>query len=85
MPRLKKKTELNYRPGPTSRSCNSCNHFVSESRFKKSHPDIPSLNKARCAIMGLGEGRRFWINPKYICDAHDNSLYLDRLKGAVKQ
>lgn len=31
--RLKRKTELNYRKGLTSRSCSDCNHYVADGEF----------------------------------------------------
>ena len=75
-PRLKIKTELNYRRGYTSRSCNDCNHIVA---FR--HASDGPVREFRCQIMGVNPGRLYRINPANICDAHDNSRYLKRLKG----
>ncbi len=74
-PRLRIKTELNYRRGYTSRSCNHCNHLVT----------VPSEKhlEYRCTIIGVKPGRLYRINPNNICDAHDNSRYLKRLKGGM--
>ena len=78
-PRLKIKTELNYRRGYTSRSCGDCNHFVPA--FKAFTKPFEVGHGDRCEIMGLHLGRLYRINPNNICDKHDNSRYLARLKG----
>ncbi len=74
--RLQIKNELNYRRGYTSRSCNDCNHFVHYHQAAGG-----SLNEYRCRIIGLNEGLAYRINPNRICDRHDNSRYLARLRG----
>ena len=78
--RLKKKTELNYRRGTTSRYCEHCNHYVSS--FPACTPDGKfRAFEPRCEIMGLQNGRAYRIHPANICDRHDNSRYLKRLRG----
>ena len=81
MPRLKKKIDLNYRKGTTSKSCNYCDHFLSKFKLTGIQGGLADTVKPRCKIMGMGEGRRYDINPDHICDAHDQSEYLSRLKG----
>lgn len=73
--RLKKKTELNYRRGTTSRYCGHCNHCVA---FQKADG---SSKYFRCRIIGLESGRLYSIHPQNICDAWDDSRYMERLTG----
>lgn len=75
VPRLQIKRDLNYRQGYTSRSCGHCNHCVAYQRADGASKEY------RCRIIGLNEGRAYRINPKSICDKHDNSNYLTRLRG----
>lgn len=73
--RLKIKNELNYRRGYTGRSCIHCNHCVARQAADGSYKEY------RCRIIGLNAGRLYRINPNSICDKHDNSRYLARLRG----
>lgn len=78
--RLKKKTKLNYRRGNTAHDCSECNYFIRDFDVK----NINGKHRAfepRCIIMGLKDGRSYKINPHNICDKHDNSAYLKRLRG----
>lgn len=75
-PRLKIKDELNYRRGYTSRGCSDCNHFITVRDERHGKP-----LDYRCEIIGIRPGRLYRINPANICDKHDNSRYLKRLKG----
>jgi len=72
-PTLKKKKELNYRRGQTSRHCSGCDFFV------KSFSAID--HHSVCRKIGLKPGRAFRINPNNQCDAFDNTNGLKRLKG----
>jgi hypothetical protein len=74
VPRLKKKTELNYRHGYTARHCMVCDHFRA-----KIDPGVTTY--FMCEIMGLNTGRSYSIHPKYICDAFDNTERLKRIMG----
>jgi len=56
LPRLKLKTQYNYRKGSTNES-NNCKYCLSFIR-----------DKGRCMIIGLGEGRRYNIREDYTCD-----------------
>jgi len=79
-PGLKKKTELNYRRGSTAHSCSECNAYVREFNVRGiggGHLRV----EPRCMLMGLKDGRAYRINPSNICDAHDNSESLKRLRG----
>jgi hypothetical protein len=78
--RLKKKTELNYRRGNTAHACHECNHYVPNFAVSGCNGEILQ-QEPRCAVMGLKNGRAYRINPNSICDAHDNSKLLERLKG----
>jgi hypothetical protein len=75
-PSLQKKKELHYRRGPTSRACSDCNHFI--------WLGSDTERDGRCKIMGLEPGRAYRINPDNICDAHDNSEYLKRLREGTR-
>jgi len=77
---LKRKKELNYRRGPTWSCCGHCNHFVPVFQVHNLDGSIKG-EESRCRIMGLRHGRAYRINPKNICDRHDNSRYMKRLKG----
>ena len=79
-PTLKKKKGLNYRRGTTAHDCSECNAYVAEftiygigGKYLRTEP--------RCMLMGLKDGRAYRINPKNICDAHDNSEFIKRLRG----
>jgi len=74
-PTLKKKIELHYRKGSAAHDCSECNHFV---------PSHPEGSGPRCRVMGLKPGRAYRINPKFICDAYDNSRYMERLMGGKR-
>jgi hypothetical protein len=73
--RLAIKNKLNYRSGYTSRSCSTCDHFTTMCEM-----DDPA-HPGRCDVVGLKIGRLYRINPKCICDKHDDSRYLARLRG----
>jgi len=73
VPLLKKKKELNYRRGTTAHSCSECNYYVPVKDAEK--------REGRCRIMGLKPGRAYRILPHFICDRHDNSRSLKRLRG----
>jgi hypothetical protein len=74
-PRLAIKDKLNYRSGYTSRSCSTCDHFMN--KFEMDDPAHPG----RCDVIGLKVGRLYRINPRCICDKHDGSEQLKRLRG----
>jgi hypothetical protein len=78
--RLKKKIELNYRRGGTAHDCSGCNHFVSDRKVLDLFGLEPD-GHPRCGIIGVQPGRMYRINPKSICDRHDNSNALKRLRG----
>lgn len=66
--RLKRKTELNYRRGTTSRYCDHCNHLV------KLLYGVDDDDVWRCEMIGVNLGRLYRINPRNICDAFESSL-----------
>jgi len=66
IPKLKKKVELNYRRGGTSRYCGHCNHFVSE--------------LSRCRLIGLDGGRMYQVSPQGLCDRWDNSNHMKQYR-----
>jgi len=73
-PTLKKKSELNYRHGSTAHSCSECNAYVPDFDVRATFQDGEHLRfESRCRVMGLKAGRAYRINPKNICDAHNNS------------
>jgi hypothetical protein len=74
-PKLKRKEELQYRRGTTSRYCERCNHFVGDFPI----PWREGCAEPRCEVIGLETGRSYKINPANICDRYDNSRYLNRL------
>lgn len=78
-PRLKIKTELNYRKGSTNESgnCRYCIHFVP-------YPEksSPVRREGRCKIMGVIENIRYRIWSDYRCDAQQFSG-TDFSKGAM--
>ena len=79
-PTLKKKKELNYRRGTSGHCCSECNVYVAEFEIR-GIGGKHLRTEPRCMVMGLKDGRAYRINPKNICDAHDNSEYLKRLRG----
>jgi hypothetical protein len=73
VPTLKIKQALNYRRKSASSSCADCNHAF-----------YPSFDKwPRCEIIGLGNGRAYRISANSVCDKHDNSEYMTRLKAGT--
>lgn len=80
LPRLKVKTELNYRKGPTWKGCSQCNFAY---HFKVRGIGDKDLNRIelRCKLIGEGESRRYRILPDHICDRFDGSKYNKRLGG----
>jgi len=83
-PTLKKKIELNYRRGTTAHDCSECDAFIP---YFEVHGIGGKLlaTEPRCMLMGLKDGRAYRINPNNICDAHDNSDYIKRLRGRKQQ
>lgn len=82
--RLKKKTELNYRKGPTHKNCGDCNHFVKDFEVHGiaafgSDPSAVLRVEPRCKIIGLGNSVKYRIREDHICDRHNNSERLKRL------
>ena len=75
---LKKKKDLNYRSGYTSRSCGDCNHIIRDFAVRTVDGEFKKT-ESRCHIMGPYNGRAFRISPNNICDAFDNSQLLKRL------
>ena len=65
MPRLPKKTELNYRKGSTNESQN-CKHCLN---IVKSYDGYPGAG-ARCRIMGLNASNRYRVREDHTCNAH---------------
>ena len=80
---LKKKIDLHYRRGTTAHDCNECNSFVHNFKVHLIGGATKGI-ESRCKIMGLENSIRYRINPKNICDAHDNSNLLNRLKNYGK-
>lgn len=80
VPRLKIKNELRYRPGPTSGGCSDCDHYVARFQVRKTDA-TPLAIEPRCRLIGMGNSRRYRINPGHICDHFDNFTSLARLKG----
>lgn len=74
--KLKRKVDLNYRHGYTHKSCEDCNHFVAADKCA----DGELWEAPRCREIGVQRGRGFRINPNSICDLHDNSRALERIK-----
>jgi len=69
-PRLKIKTELNYRKGSTNESenCRYCVNFIPE--FPICGTDGMILRvESRCRVFGKKEGRSYRVRPDYRCDA----------------
>lgn len=66
LPRLKKKTDLNYRVGSTNESmnCRFCMYYIRT---------LLCRNKIepRCMIMGLNESVRYRVREDYRCDAQE--------------
>ena len=63
LPRLKKKTELNYRVGSTNEStnCRYCVHLVDSFL-------CGNKIESRCKILGLQESVRYRVRKDYRCD-----------------
>jgi len=80
-PTLKKKKELNYRKGRAWKNCHDCNSFAQKLIDTNGNKHVYGPGEGRCTIIGLFPGRAYRINPKNICDAHDNSDLLKRLRG----
>ena len=80
-PMLKKKKELNYRRGYTSRNCGTCDHFFGPAVVLEGKTVKYTGAEGRCKIMGLKPGRAYRILQHYICEAHDGSKRLKRLRG----
>lgn len=76
VPKLQRKIELHYRPGYTHKSCGCCNHFVAADKCA----DGELWEAPRCRQIGVQRGRAYRISMNSICDLHDNSIYLERLK-----
>jgi len=79
-PTLKKKKELNYRRGTTTHDCSECNAYVGKFEVYGIGGKL-LRTEPRCMLMGLKDGRAYRVNPKNICDAHDNSEFIKRLRG----
>jgi hypothetical protein len=80
-PRLRMKTELNYRRGSTAHYCSQCNFYVSKFDVKLLDGTSSGIVQPRCRVIGLRNSRRYRINPDGICDKYDNSKYMSRLLG----
>ncbi|OPY12908.1 MAG: hypothetical protein A4E69_01943 [Syntrophus sp. PtaB.Bin138] len=67
LPRLKLKTELNYRKGSTNESenCKYCSQFIKDYTI----PGNPPITESRCWVMGAEPGSRYRVRSDYRCDA----------------
>ena len=67
MPKLKIKTELNYRKGSTNESenCRYCVHYIPEYTI----PGDPPRTESRCWIIGAEPGIRYRVRCDYKCDS----------------
>lgn len=80
VPTLKAKKERNYRPGRTSKNCGTCDHFVSDFQVVAIGGKFLGI-EGRCSLIGLEHGRRYRVLPHYLCDDHDGTKRLKRLRG----
>jgi len=78
--RSKVKTELNYRKGPTWKNCGDCNHFIRKFQVC-GIGGVHLRTEGRCKIIGLDSSVKYRIRPDHICDRHDNSEALNRLRN----
>jgi len=84
LPRLKIKDEIRYRKGSTNESmnCRACKHFKRD--FLQYRRQDMLIIEHRCALIGVGEGRRYRIREDHTCDRQEMSEeyrdYLSRLK-----
>ena len=69
--KLKAKAERNYRKGPTWKDCSGCDHFVRNWQGGK---------EGRCRLIGLKPGRMYRILPHYICDDHDDTKTMAKIR-----
>jgi len=77
---LKTKSNLHYRRGTTAHHCSECNSYFPEFDVRGIGGEL-IRSEPRCRVMGLKDGRAYRIMPGNICDAHDNSDYIKRLRG----
>jgi hypothetical protein len=84
-PQLKAKRELNYRRGTISKQCSNCRDFMSTFDTQKVllFGDGDSDTFGRCVSIGIQPGRAYRISPDGLCDKHDNSEYMKRLKAGT--
>ncbi|OPY16257.1 MAG: hypothetical protein A4E69_00277 [Syntrophus sp. PtaB.Bin138] len=72
LPKLKIKTELNYRKGSTctSRNCEFCIHFIERYPiYSACNRNIPRQFESRCRILGVHPEKRYCIKKDYRCDS----------------
>jgi hypothetical protein len=69
VPRLKKKTELNYRLGKPGQWCDECANYVEHFQVRKLNGTLLSIEH-RCKVMGLQNGRAYRVRPIYCCDKY---------------
>lgn len=77
---LKIKRELNYRRGHTWKNCGGCDNFVAL-HMVRTCSGLPLREEPRCRVIGLENGRMYRVNANNVCDRHDNTKSLSRLKG----
>jgi succinate dehydrogenase/fumarate reductase-like Fe-S protein len=77
---LKRKRELNYRRGSTMRNCGTCDHHVPDALELKAGGVVVG-SEDRCSVIGVKPGRTYRVLRNYICDAHDGTERLKKLRG----
>jgi len=90
LPKLKQKIEYQYRKGSTdeSKNCKNCEYFKAHFPiFGIGGDGTPIKIESRCAIMGMGEGRRYRIRPDHTCNVQVMSQsykdYISRMRSGV--
>lgn len=77
---LRKKITLHYRRGSAAHHCSECDYYVPDWQCN-GIGGVDLGQQPRCKVMGLKPGRAYRIHPANICDAHDNSRIMERLRG----
>ncbi|WP_267926038.1 hypothetical protein [Desulfolithobacter dissulfuricans] len=77
MQHLKKKIQLNYRPGTWVRQCDICDYFVPDFEVRDSQSGSLQF-EGRCSLVGLRNDRRLRVQPHFVCDRFSNTQRIAR-------
>ena len=79
-----RKMALNYRRGEADRRCENCNHWRPPVGITTTTGGKPVAAKPRCKIIGVKNGKRYWIDGGFVCDGFKGTAFQERILNEKK-